>query len=601
MNLAAVERFWRLIQPKARARFVALSAAVLMGGFVELAGIGVVASMMQLVASGGKNAPLGPMGMLFGAFDVTTPELRLQVGLVLSSAILACVHGFNALRSYLRNQFVWMQDKELTTRLFSAILERPYSWFLTKNSAELQHILLSGGVTQGVINGVLAVAGQLSVALTLGAALVWTDPMVAAVGIAAVGVAYALVRRGSHQLLVVKGGEAHHADRRRRRIAQEALTSIRFVKTTGRERFFLDHFHEQSERASKGMVYHAIYVDTVRSFLEWVTFTGILSLSVFLILRTQDFEALLPRLTLFTMATYRIVPAVHELFGLWSRLRFDSIHLKETVDVLESPTLGETVTARAVEGLQEGRPLVTFEKVEFRYPEGDRQILDKVDLKVGRREWIGIVGSTGAGKTTMLDLMSGLCLPTGGEIVVGSTPLTADVMEDWRSHIGVVPQEVILLDDTLRKNIAFGSAVEDIDDARVAEVCQAAGLAGLIEGLSEGYETSLGERGVRLSGGERQRVGIARALYRKPDLLLLDEATSALDQATEARIVKTLRELANDCTLVTVAHRLSSVKPCDRILVMEHGKIAAVGTYEELVRDSHVFRELAALGSVGGS
>lgn len=578
---------------------MALAVTVLMGGFVELAGIGIVASMMQLVASGGKSLPVGPVGALLEATQVSEPAQRLQAGLLLSSVVLAGVHGFNALRSYLRNQFVWMQDKEITSRLFSSILERPYSWFLSKNSAELQHILLSGGVTQGVINGVLAVAGQLSVALTLMLTLIVADPMVALVGIVAVGLAYALVRRGTHQLLVVKGGEAHYADRHRRRIAQEALTSIRFVKTTGRERFFLNHFEEQSERAAKGMVYHAIYVDTVRSFLEWVTFTGILSLSVFLILRTQDFEALLPRLTLFTMATYRIVPAVHEVFNLWTRLRFDAIHLKETVDVLESPSLGETFEPRPVEGLEaEDGALVTFEQVEFRYPQGDRAILDKVDLRVGRREWIGIVGSTGAGKTTMLDLMSGLCLPTKGKVLVGTTPLTAEVMDDWRSHIGVVPQEVILLDDSLRKNIAFGSAVEDIDDARVEQVCQAAGLSGLIEGLPEGYDTNLGERGVRLSGGERQRVGLARALYRKPALLLLDEATSALDQATEARIVKTLRELAQECTLVTVAHRLSSVKPCDRILVMENGKIAAQGSYDELVQRSEVFRELAALEPV---
>ncbi len=595
-----LERFWSLIQPKARGRFIALAITVLLGGFVELAGIGMVASMMQLVASGGRNAPLGPLGAALAWFDVSSPTGRLQTGLLLSGLVLACVHGFNALRSFLRNQFVWMQDREITARLFSATLERPYSWFLTKNSAELQHILLSGGVTQGVINGVLAVSGQLSVAITLIAALIWADPTVALVGTVVVGFAYGLVRLGTHQLLTVRGGQAHYADRQRRRIAQEALTSIRFVKTTGREVFFLDRFRTQSENASKGMVYHAIYVDVVRAFLEWVTFTGILSLSVFLILRTDDFDSLLPKLTLYTMATYRIVPAVHELFSLWTRLKFDAIHLQETVDVLNSPALGETVVHRPVEGLEVDGPLMVFEQVEFRYPEGDRQILDKVDLRIGRREWIGIVGSTGAGKTTMLDLMSGLCLPTGGQIRVGTSLLVPEVMEDWRQHIGVVPQEVILLDDTLLRNVAFGLDSEEIDGQRVEEVCRAAGLVSLLETLPQGYDTPLGERGVRLSGGERQRVGIARALYRKPDLLLLDEATSALDQATEARIVKTLRELANNCTLVTVAHRLSSVKPCDRILVMESGKIVAQGSYDELVAQSQAFRELAAMGAIRG-
>ncbi len=251
---------------------------------------------------------------------------------------------------------------------------------------------------------------------------------------------------------------------------------------------------------------------------------------------------------------------------------------------------------KPIEGLREGLPLIRFENVSFRYPTGDRPILNGVKLEVQRCEWIGIVGSTGAGKTTMLDLMAGLTQPTEGQVVVGETVLTPEFLEDWRRHIGVVPQEVILIDDTLLRNVAFGLDSDAIDPERVAEVCRAAGLSELIETLSDGYDTSLGDRGLRLSGGERQRVGIARALYRRPQLLLLDEATSALDQATEARIVTTLRELARRCTLITVAHRLSSVKPCDRILVMEHGKIAAQGTYDQLVRESKVFQELALVG-----
>lgn len=539
---------------------------------------------------------MGPLGFLCEAWGFEDPASRLKFGLVFSITILAGVHGFSALRSFLRNQFVWVQDKEITSRLFSATLEQPYSYFLTKNSAELQHLLLSGGVTQGVINGVLSVMGHLSVALTLTLALIWADPLTALIGGLVVAVAYTMVRKLTRRMLEVKGGMAHHADRQRRRICQEALTGIRFVKTTGREGFFLDRFREHSETASKGMVYHAVYVDFVRSFLEWVTFAGILTLSVYLILKTRDLDALLPRLTLYTMATYRIVPAIHEAFGLWSRLRFDATHLKDTVQILNSPALGETVAQRPIEGFREGLPLISFEGVGFQYPTGDRLILDGVDLEVQRREWIGIVGSTGAGKTTMLDLMAGLSQPTKGRILVGESPLTPEVLEDWRRHIGVVPQEVILLDDTLLRNVAFGLDVEAIDRERVAEVCQAAGLAKLLDTLSDGYDTPLGDRGLRLSGGERQRVGIARALYRQPQLLLLDEATSALDQATEARIVTTLRELAKSCTLVTVAHRLSSVKPCDRILVMEHGKIAAQGTYDELVRDSKVFQELALVG-----
>lgn len=585
---------WALVQPKARTRFLVLAVVVMMGGLVELAGISTVAEMMRLVASGGQDGTLvGPMSRAFGWFHIDSPADRLKTGLAITLTVLAFVHGYGALRSFLRTQFVWVQDKEISTRLFSSTLGRPYNWFLMRNSAELQHLLLNGSFTQRLLGNVLSALSQLAVAGTLGLALLWADPRVFLAGAVLVTAAYGGVRLATHRMLHVRGGQAHFAERERRRIAQEALTSIRFVKTTGREHFFMRRFTDLSETASKGMVYHGIYSDLVRSFLEWVSFAGLLGLSVYLILQSNNFEQLLPRLTLYTMASYRIIPAIHELFGLWSRLRFDQEFLKDMHELLDAPTLEQAVAQKPLEGLSENGPLVGLEKVSFRYASSDREILKELSLQVKRREWVGVVGTTGAGKTTLLDIISGLVEPSSGVVRVGSTVLAPEYVADWQRRIGVVPQEVILLDDALRRNVAFGVDEEGIDDERVLRVCQAAGLTTLLSTLEQGLETRLGERGVRLSGGERQRVGLARALYLQPDLLLLDEATSALDQATEARIVSTLRGLVSTCTLVTVAHRLSSVRPCDRILVMEHGRVVDEGTYEELIEKSPVFRELA--------
>jgi ABC-type multidrug transport system fused ATPase/permease subunit len=343
------------------------------------------------------------------------------------------------------------------------------------------------------------------------------------------------------------------------------------------------------------MVYHGIYVDVVRAFLEWVSFVGILGLSVYLILQARDFEQLLPRLTLYSMASYRVIPAIHELFGLWSRVEYDRKYLEEIEELLAGPTIEERGPQKPVD-LSDSVGLVRLRHVDFFYEGCERQILHDISMEVRRCEWIGIVGTTGAGKSTLLDLLSGLCRPSSGTVTVGRTPLDPECIADWQRRIAVVPQEVILLDDTLLRNVAFGVPDAEIDPARVERVCQDAGLADYLERLPEGYQTRLGERGVRLSGGERQRVGLARALYLQPELLLLDEATSALDQATEGRIVATLRELASACTLITVAHRLTSVKPCDRILVLEQGRIVDQGPYQELLERSPAFRELALLG-----
>lgn len=590
-----IARLWGLVQPNARSHFAILMVLVSVGGFVELAGISATAELMGLVASQGERGPGGPMTRMMKELSFTEPSERLKFGLVWAIVVLFFVHGYTMVRSYLKAKFIWIQDEEISSRLFQSCLERPYSWFLQQNSGELHRVLGSGHFVQGLLGSFLSAIGSFAVAGTLVVALLVVDPVVAVVGFIVVSVAYYLVQLFTQNSVRTKGKAAHVADAQRRVTAQEALTSVRFLKTTGSERFFADEYAEQTHRASKGMVYHSIYVDTVRAFLEWVTFAGILSLSVYLVLQSQNLETLLPRLTLYTMAGYRLVPAVHSIFGLWTRLKFDTEYLERVEHLLHyRQSRSETdPSPQSVEGLEEAEHLVRFEKVCFRYESADRDALKNIDLQLGRGEWLGVVGTTGAGKTTLLDLISGLCSPTAGQVIVGRSELGPDCVKDWQKRIGVVPQEVILLDDSISRNVAFGVAKDEIDLKLVTKVCHLAGLEHFLEQLPDGLETKLGERGTRLSGGERQRVGIARALYRRPLLLLLDEATSALDQATEARIIETLKSLSKDCTLVTVAHRLSSVQPCDQIVVVENGQIASKGTFDELLVKSPLFKALA--------
>lgn len=585
-------RLWGLVQPAARPKFLLLLVVVGLGGLVELAGIGVTAQMMGLVASQGGEMPPGPLSWLLASLEIQAPRERLQAGLVTTIALLAFVHGYTILKSYLRAQFVWIQDKEISTRLFQSVLARPYVWFLQQNSGELQRLLSSGHITQGLLNGMISAAGQLSVALTLSVALILADPPVALVGGLVVAGAYGLVRAFTFSTLHDKGRLAHQYDSQRKVTAQESLTSIRFVKTTARERFFVERYSELSAQAASRMVYHGIYVDTVRAFLEWVTFAGILSLSVFLLAQTSSFEALLPRLTLYTMAGYRIVPAIHELFGLRANFRFHSQFVERLEELfMAAPSVPES--GERVQGLETSDTLISLQKVSYSYQDAERAAIKDLSFDFQRGKWYGVVGTTGAGKTTLLDLLSGLVVPTSGLVKVGQSDLTAGVVEDWLSHIAVVPQEVILLDDTVRRNVAFALDDSEVDEDLVLQVCEMAGLSTLLGLMPQGLDTRIGERGTRLSGGERQRVGLARALYRRPKLLLLDEATSALDQATEQTIVNTLEQLGANCTMITVAHRLSSVRPCDQILVLEQGQIVGQGSFDDLLSENTTFRRLA--------
>ena len=288
-----------------------------------------------------------------------------------------------------------------------------------------------------------------------------------------------------------------------------------------------------------------------------------------------------------------MIPAVHELFGLWSNFKFNSRFLDDIEELMALDPVASDLQQDSVQGLDDSESLIVLNDVSYAYPGTERRVLKDISFQLPRGSWLGVVGPTGAGKTTFLDLLSGLCFPDEGKVCVGQSDLRPEVVKSWQSRIGVVPQEVILLDDSLLRNVAFGVAPDDIDESLVKEVVRLAGLEHLVAKMPDGLQTRLGERGTRLSGGERQRVGLARALYRKPLLLLLDEATSALDQETEARIIETLKNLAQDCTLVTVAHRLSSVQPCENILVLEDGELVSQGSFEELLQNSRTFQRLA--------
>lgn len=586
------QRLWNLVRPEARPRFLALAVVVSVGGLVELLGISTIAEFMGVAATPKERELPGGLLSWIHQQSGAPAEDRLLVALAGTTLVLAFVHAFHSLSVYLRAQFVWLQERELTTTIFAATLKRPYSWFLTRNTGRLHRLLAASHVTQRLIDGVLSSIAKLAVVLTLGLALLWTDPLVAVVSGVTLAVIYRGVLRMTRYILREKGGLAHSSAKEREQLTQEAMVGIRFVKTASKEPFFIERYKNATEVATRSGVFHSIYTDVTRALLEWVAFVGLLCLCYYLTRETQDVVTLLPQLTLYSMACYRLIPAVHELFQLRTRMHFDQVFISEIEEMLDYAETQESLTQKELPDLEECEILARFEDVSFRYEGAERLIFDSLNWELKKGEWIGVVGATGVGKTTLLDLLVGLCTPIQGQVLVGGTVLEPEHANDWRRRLGVVPQDVILLDDTLANNVAFGLEQETIDREKIERVCQAAGLAPFLARLPEGLESQMGERGVRISGGERQRVGLARALYTDPLLLLLDEATSSLDQATEARIVETFKELSGNCTLVTVAHRLSSVKPCDRILVLGEEGIVAEGTFEELLETSPEFRRL---------
>jgi len=334
--------------------------------------------------------------------------------------------------------------------------------------------------------------------------------------------------------------------------------------------------------------------------VEALAIGGVLAITIWLLGSAEagstGLGGILPLLGLYTFSAYRMKPALHNIYTGFSQLRFGAAAIETIFNDLN--LLGRAVGASAQRPSPQlaARSDIALEGVSFRYQASSKESLSGIDLHIPVGTSAGLVGSTGSGKTTLVDLILGLLRPTRGAVLIDGKPLEGDTVRAWQQSLGYVPQQIFLADTSVLENIALGVPPEDIDVAHAEACARAAQIHDFVESeLADGYNTRLGERGIRLSGGQRQRIGIARALYRKPAVLVLDEATSALDAPTEAAVMSGIHALPGQRTLITIAHRLATVRQCDKIFMLKRGRVVGYGTYEELARENADFRRLAAV------
>ncbi len=328
--------------------------------------------------------------------------------------------------------------------------------------------------------------------------------------------------------------------------------------------------------------------------METVAFGGIIFLILVLIGQGNDFNKVLPIVTLYAFAGYRLLPALQKIFSALTKIKYNI----PIVELLQNDFLNlqDPVPQKEVFS---GKRINLTNKIEvnnisFSYPGADTAIISSQSLIIEANTTVALVGPTGCGKTTMVDLIMGLLYVNGGEIIVDGSEITKDNIREWQNNIGYIPQNIFLLDSSIKKNIAFGIPDDQIDINSVRRAAAIANLDSFIEKeLESGYEQIVGERGVRLSGGQRQRIGIARAVYHNPSVLIMDEATSALDNITELAIMEAINNLSHEKTIIMIAHRLSTVQKCDRIFLMNGGVIEDQGSYDELLSGNKHFQKMA--------
>ena len=389
------------------------------------------------------------------------------------------------------------------------------------------------------------------------------------------------------------------------RLVQQFIAGMRDIKLRGSGPFFLSKVGDLSSNGVKAQVMSAWISGLPRNLIEPIAFAGTIIWAM-AALSAGRLDAVLPTLGVMAMAGFRLLPNVQQLYNslhLVTTNRYTMEELAEELDFSSPayPVSIPTWSPEAAERVDQGQlftDAIELRDLTFNYPGVERPTLQGIDLRIERGTSIGFVGQTGSGKSTLINILLGLYEPTEGEILVDGKPLGKPVPLKWQLRIGYVPQEIFLLDDSLVRNIALGVPDDKIDQQRLEGAIASAQLQEVIAKMPNGLETQVGERGVMLSGGQRQRVGLARALYFDPEMLILDEGTSALDNETEAKFMQAVESLQGEITIISIAHRLTTVRGCDAIYVLINGKVGEVGTYDELMESKSEFFRLAS-ASVG--
>jgi ATP-binding cassette, subfamily B, bacterial PglK len=570
-----IRRVLFLARPYGRAKLAAVFSLSLAQALFQVIGITSIFPFLAIAADP-ERIRRSHFGMQFLSLfpPMETRQLLLVAGVIAIVALLLS-NAVNLLSEYARTRYAQNFAHWLRVRLLRRIASQPYTYFLQRNSGDLLKKVM-GDVTNyagGVLLPLLDTVARVLTAVLLLATLFLVQPVIAISAAIALGAFYVIIfrllarkRREANENLKTSFGGSY-------REAQQMLGGIKPVKVHHAEEHFLSRFARHSAIVAQTNAQIPVFANSARYFVEPLAFGGLVVAVLMLAARGRDFSDILPNLGVMALAGYRLLPSLQLLYAQLTQVSTMRHAVDEVYDeFVAAETDKSLVRAISTESVIPASPFpwenaITLSDVSYHYPEASRPALEGVSLTIPKNTSVGIIGPTGSGKSTLVDLLLGLYYPTAGEILIDGQRLTPVRVPSWQASIGYVPQDIFLIDDTIARNIAFGLPDQKTDPAQLREACAMAHILNFIEAeLPDGFDTNVGERGVRLSGGQRQRIGLARALYHRPSLLVLDEATSALDVATEAKLLEALHSLSGKLTMVVAAHRLSAVANCDQLL-----------------------------------
>ena len=599
---ALIRQAYELIGGERRWRWWFLGFVSLFNAALEAFGAALVYLLVALISTPDASVTLPVVGDVASYFPGLTPR-EIKIIFALGVGVFFVVRaGVVLVQSYVTSRLVNNAKALVAGEMLDGYLSLPYLFHTQRSSAELIRNTYQGTtkLVQGIVLPVLSMATEVLLGISLLVTLIVLAPQAMLLTTVGLTVTLVVIQRVVRPRLAQLGLETEAASTESIGAIQQALGGIRDIKLLRRESAFARvHLRARLDIARAG--YRSSVLTSI-SPLAIETSLILTIVAVFVLATTGDgsVERTLATLAVFAYVGLRLQPILQRMIGFLNMLNKNEAVVgilsrdRELIRDWHAAITEEHETA-VTEGAQTRgfRDAMRMERVSFAYSEGGPPVLRDVDLEIRRGEFIGICGPTGGGKSTLVDLLVGLLQPTSGKISVDGVPLGRRPLW-WWDQLGVVSQQVFLTDDTLRNNIAFGDHVDGrVDEGRMQRCVERAQLGPVIATLDHGLDTLVGERGVRLSGGQRQRVAIARALYREPEVLVLDEGTSALDGATERALVAAIDEVTHERTLIAIAHRISTIRNADRILVVADGRIQDVGTHDELLERNELFQALA--------
>lgn len=598
--LSVFTKLYQLLDRHDRRRASLLLLLMLVTAVSEVLG---VASVMPFIAVLSDPGLLESNRYLAMAYQMSGVDDRQTFLFVLGTAflfLLLASLSLQGLGGWAQLRFSHHRTVQLSKRLVGSYLRQPYEWFLNKHSADLATAILNEVDT--VVNNALVpamqVIAQTLVTVCLVLLLVAADPVLAMSTAVVLGGGFGTIAATFRSRLRVVAAARYEQNRARFHAVQEAFGGIKEVKIGGLEADMLERFVIPS-RSRAGHQIEAGLVSLIPPLLmQALLFGGLMLVLLYLTRAHSSLQSALPVIALYALAGYRLMPAINKIFSEYTKLRANETAIDSLANDLA--TLEGSVAQTQALSIRDAalglREELRISDVQYAYPLADRPALNSVTIRIPAFHSVGLVGSTGSGKSTLVDVIMGLLPPQSGHIMADGQSIDGALVRRWQRSLGYVPQQIYLSDDTIAANIAFGVPANRIDSAAVENAARVASLHDfIIQDLPEGYHTRVGERGVRLSGGQRQRIGIARALYHDPDVLILDEATSALDNLTEQAVMEAVQALSRRKTIIMIAHRLSTVRDCDCIYMLDHGEVVASGTFAELVAGNARFRELSQM------